>query len=641
MHKEVEFLSFGQLFQSSPCLSNELDVARTVTRLLNCLGAGTYVCVGDESDAVAGELRRIGAAAFSLPFGVLAKEKRAVEASPTSIVYIRVGSIGVTRGKLVSFCKVIEMLNARNVVIDVRGIEDDVRWNRCKSDIERVLFSSGFRRHPMCRSAMDHNSLVSSLDHLFLTFEKAVIENCKAERTVLAMRGVAVENQISLIDACRRYISDGDIVFLDKAVEGFQDVFVYGSGSGGVCLLNLSDGQKYDRDKCHNLPSILVTIDKSGKGRLKKKGLSEIGKVIGPADRIAIMRAPSKNPKQISEILREVRENIGNNMIFDDAWAIYTSEKIGRPGEMRRLSASETFPARAWQLLVCMKVPELGALDNEALAEKGLRHPWLTRSLISMGKRLNDPRQLAEHAHNVLKYALTGSAEEGAAICVAIYRIIEYVCSCEVVKKDADELLRRAGIFFHHADCRARSSLRWRISVSYAAGVLCSSLGYAELSIEWFTRCVQIPPRDVTPLIATKTVGAYLRIGLMNMSCDNREAAKHAFRSGFEVGMEVIGTDWLRVVDTIDDPNPWGMQELSQVCILTGRCARAVRYLSRGCFGGRLWHMIHDGIPTERYYIDLAYKEIGLWSERLRKTGGAGKDAFVEHLQNESVRSAV
>lgn len=206
-------------------------------------------------------------------------------------------------------------------------------------------------------------------------------------------------------------------------------------------------------------------------------------------------------------------------------------------------------------------------------------NPWLYRTLVQMGERLGDDGILARLADLVMNNTRAGSADQGAALCAAGYRILE-----QREAGGAADLIERIGAYH---DVTADPAIvaanphvqRWRISSAYLAGRLAELSGAPDDAAIWFSCAANLDWRPFSPLLATKTVGASFHAARLRLARGDENEAASFFRRGLKAALDAAASDPRDIVGTIDTPIPFGCVELAEVMDMGGQCATALSLL--------------------------------------------------------------
>jgi ubiquinone/menaquinone biosynthesis C-methylase UbiE len=206
-------------------------------------------------------------------------------------------------------------------------------------------------------------------------------------------------------------------------------------------------------------------------------------------------------------------------------------------------------------------------------------NPWLYRTLVQMGERLGDDDTLRRLAEWVSDTARPGSADQGAALCVYGYRILEQR------QANAAAPIIQAIEVYHAATGEAGTVTsnphvqRWRISLAFLAGRLSELCGAHDEALGWFSRTVELDWRCFSPILATKTVSAAFHAARLSLARDDEAGALTFFRLGLKEALEAARGDGRDIIGTIDTPITFGLTELAEVMQMGGQCATAIASL--------------------------------------------------------------
>jgi hypothetical protein len=196
-------------------------------------------------------------------------------------------------------------------------------------------------------------------------------------------------------------------------------------------------------------------------------------------------------------------------------------------------------------------------------------NPWLPASLVIMGYRASGGDVLRLLAERTLRTARPGSADQGAALCVKAYRMLE---GDSPTREAVGEIDRMIAAFDATADATPTAH-RWRISNWYVLGRLHQAVGEAARARTAYERCAALDVLVYSPLLATKTIDARYRLGALALAMGERSRAHGHFRAGVEAARAAAKADWVNVVGAAEDPLPFGLRELGEVLDAGARCA--------------------------------------------------------------------
>ncbi len=238
-------------------------------------------------------------------------------------------------------------------------------------------------------------------------------------------------------------------------------------------------------------------------------------------------------------------------------------------------------------------------------------NPWLVRSMVALGMRIARPSLLAALADHVYASARPGSADQGAALCVLLYDALSRLNhlsaqrdattfdkpleplqenqSTNIITTSAPSIARgliaKASAFDRAADATPHA-LRWRVSNWFAAGLVSEALGDQAEAMVCFRACTAIDVLAFSPLLATKTIEAWWRLGVLHSSADKLGAA-NAWRSGVREAQRVLAANnagdsqrpWLDSWGNADAPLSFAIPELMNVLDVAARCGAGMRLL--------------------------------------------------------------
>lgn len=250
--------------------------------------------------------------------------------------------------------------------------------------------------------------------------------------------------------------------------------------------------------------------------------------------------------------------------------------------------------------------PDYHDLDGYNLTafERDYHNPWLVRAMVSIGARTEHPALLRRLAERTLETAPAGSADHGAALCVLGYRLLERGDAGEVAA-----LLARIDEYHDRADGTPHA-WRWRISNQYLAGLLLLRTGDRERARRAFLVCADLDPVRFAPLLATKTVDALFRAGLLSASDGRASEARKAWTRGVEEARRVLAGDWTNVVGRTDRPVSFGLREAAQVLDMAVRCGDGLEMIEE-------WEA-RPGVAWERA-ATLNWSSQLAWTRRLER----------------------
>ncbi|GAA4926527.1 hypothetical protein [Mucilaginibacter defluvii] len=250
----------------------------------------------------------------------------------------------------------------------------------------------------------------------------------------------------------------------------------------------------------------------------------------------------------------------------------------------------------ASKFIIChfLKCVNLDSNYTSPTLPMGLSHPEVLNSMILFGKRFATPAVLNKHALEVLFVSRHLSAQEGAALCVLLYRFIELLKKGYKLSDNADAIILRITKFLEKAPIDNRSVLRWLISLSYAYGLYLHYSGDFELAEQYYLKCTTFDPLIVNPQMSSKTLLAYVSLGRYALARNDVKKAKQIFRAGLDLTEKAVKSNWVILMgNRLDRPNRFGLPELTNVLNLGAKCADALNVLSiEDADQGLIWKII-------------------------------------------------
>lgn len=223
--------------------------------------------------------------------------------------------------------------------------------------------------------------------------------------------------------------------------------------------------------------------------------------------------------------------------------------------------------------------------------DKYYDNPWLYRIMIQLGDRINDRHKLSELCKFIAVNAKQGSADQGAALCVLGYQILE---SGLVTENDVMSIINFINQYDSTHDKSNPHSVRWNISLHYIAGRLLMAIGKHKDALPTFISCAEMNPLLFSPLLATKTVSARMQASLLYLGENDLENAKEQLRLGIKQAHEALQGNWQNILGDLDNPLPFGLQEMAELLDIASQCSQLLHTLQQqGRAPGYIWDKIN------------------------------------------------
>jgi len=237
-----------------------------------------------------------------------------------------------------------------------------------------------------------------------------------------------------------------------------------------------------------------------------------------------------------------------------------------------------------WQFVVGMMNPIGGEADRDSYVHPafgaseaplvdfaaGYDNPWLYRVMVQMGERLTDDAKLARLAEYVVVNSRAGSADQGAALAVLGYRILESRAD------NVAPVLLDAMAAYYEGGGEAPHVMRWRVSLAFLAGRLSELLGDRAAAKLWYGRAANDDWRKFSNILATKAIGAAFYTGRLCLAEQDPKAAWPWFQRGVDIALQAASADHLRELGSGDGLLPFYLPELAEVIDMGSQCANAL-----------------------------------------------------------------
>ncbi len=276
---------------------------------------------------------------------------------------------------------------------------------------------------------------------------------------------------------------------------------------------------------------------------------------------------------------------------------------------------------------VSYRHPEFAVQAEQGVVPVDFGHhydnPWIYRSLVQLGQRLQNEDLLLESCLSVLQRSRLSSADFGAAACVIAYHVLK--------RRDCERLDDLRALVDAYNDCSdvGAHARRWQTSLSFVIGLLCMMAGRTEDAIRYFERTLSSEPTRFSSLLATKSVAACYWAGVLNLSSGASDRARDWFEQGVARGGDALRTIDEMSTGTVSNPLPFAFQELAEVADMTSQCAKALQLLPA-----------YPRSPA-RFWQQIDVRRFGLatWAIQLQRENSELR-AFGERVVRDHVRSS-
>lgn len=583
------------------------------------MGAGSYLCVGDEADRVVDLLRADGVLA---EIGSLSE--RPLLPSLSFDVVIVLGAPAVDwLDWLAPVLGEAHRISRVGAFLRVIASDRVLNGSSLQEECERLALQAGFDLHPSIDKVLPYESLNLAENTAWVALQKRALPDDVFSGMPWCRWRVLTRS----FEVVSQYAPEGGAVTLVGAYLGRLAKVLAASRSGltfqsypieATHRIHDPEKQSYSLEQigAEVGASQLVVLSVTGHSASLVLQLIEVAVANIDFGARMVVLFDVRQSHDVSDVLRDfITKN--NNLLIDALWGIGV---VGSPSGsaspyVSRLTADQVNDLGRHDVItyVGIKNPCWAPLQQPF---KSFSNPLLIDSMVARGRRVNDRHSLVRLAKQVLDNSASCSADFAAALCVLGYRALEDL-RCDSDLPAINSMLSDIKIWIDTV-ANEPSLVRWKVSLTFLAGLITQQIGEFERAVGWFERCSQFDPHAVTPLIGTKVVGACVWLARLNMSVHNRQAAKHYLVRGIEIANSCLATDWRDVVGPFRAPNSFALTEMTQICQLAAACASGLSLLSaEEVDEGLFWRSLGSHIWNERERLDIAYREIAAWSAGL------------------------
>lgn len=218
-------------------------------------------------------------------------------------------------------------------------------------------------------------------------------------------------------------------------------------------------------------------------------------------------------------------------------------------------------------------------------------NPWFYRVMVQLGERIIDKNILTSFCGKVARDSKAGSADQGAALCVIGYQLLE---SGNASLDDVTILIDLINKYDQAYAKTNPHAYRWAISLHYIGARLLLAIGKHNEALAAFLSCAAMDVMQFSPLLATKTISSCMYAGLILANMCNYADARKQFLHGIQEAHRVMQGDWKNIVGDLSNPLSFGLQEASEVLEIASLCAQALQALDRQQYvPGYFWERIN------------------------------------------------
>jgi hypothetical protein len=216
---------------------------------------------------------------------------------------------------------------------------------------------------------------------------------------------------------------------------------------------------------------------------------------------------------------------------------------------------------------------------NVSAFARDYANPWLVKSMVAIGMRLNNAGLLDSLRRRVWSASEGDSVDRGAALCGILYGLL---------KNDRlGELGEWRSPVERYIGIRkpAPHQRRWQVSIAYAYGLASFVRGDAGDAMRFLEAASNIDPVPYSPLLGTKTLDALFLQAVLKIGEGDGDGARVLLRKSVALtrawtsgGLKnAWHATWLNIAGREDAPHPSGLAEMG---ILFDKASRAAYMLA-------------------------------------------------------------
>jgi len=490
----------------------------------------------------------------------------------------------------------------------------DRRWHLTIRDrqwwLQRFL-DAGFRRHPLAHRVVDFDRLDSEGWQTTLVLERCPAHGAVADDPLHAADAQS-EAQVARCARCLGLIRPNELVLdvsgstgwsaamVDRGTLASRIVAVVRDEEAASRLRTSTpdarieavcdDAGLLDQDEIGGVPvggfHAVLAMGRFAAPEEARSALPSLARWVCPGGRIVL-----DLPCSASHDALETPGFLIESLAIQQDGSEDPGSGAGRQRGFVEVHPGDEAPEGSWTVVVLMRDPapcaDVPYQERDfpehlqrpgfhvANFERDLDNPWLARSMIARGLRSSNREVVAEIASRTLESARPGSSDEGAALCVLGYRLLE---SDTPDPERVDELLARIEQYQRRADDTPYAH-RWRISTEYVAGRLLMARGRMDEAYRRLRACAELDPLVFSPLLASKTVDALFHAGLIRRNAGDPEAARDHWQHALRQFEQAVKSDWLNVWGSSSKPLRFAHADLIALVDAAGRCIGALHAL--------------------------------------------------------------
>jgi 2-polyprenyl-3-methyl-5-hydroxy-6-metoxy-1,4-benzoquinol methylase len=222
--------------------------------------------------------------------------------------------------------------------------------------------------------------------------------------------------------------------------------------------------------------------------------------------------------------------------------------------------------------------------------------PWLVHALVEAPWRIRDKTALAALAHRVIAVTRSGSADMGAGLAVAGWRLLEDSGAAGVL---ANDWLKKVDAYLmlgkHSSNPHVQ---RWCVSLTYLLGRFFEARGEIPSAIDAYHHVANANVLCITPTLGTKLADSAFRAGALVFREGNDEAAVTCWQMGLNAVFRCLQADQKEFIGNEDKPFVFAMNDLVEIADGAARLAFAIRAVTANEVEDRATTARHLGAVT-------------------------------------------
>ncbi|TCM17752.1 hypothetical protein EDF56_10594 [Novosphingobium sp. PhB165] len=486
-------------------------------------------------------------------------------------------------------------------VAPYRGVDTLVLQSAGKSrdEVERALFAEGWSRHP---GGMNHAEYAAWNGHALPPLSYYCRARAGSGEGLLGLGGVEGDAVIARYAQAANHVRLGDTVLVDGAyaADGARILEALSQAATVRKVADAHSGSEGEEKGAARVdPTLRTVADRSldlvvamqpAMPRGWEARLDDYMRVLKSDGRLVLVIRSAQQPGEaLPADWPTLNAALSSRFLVESRYELtpLTQDPLGaRMIAPVPLDQASNGP---WFCVVVSANPLAGAdqaaafrhpafegveMKTATLADFGNAYdnPWLYRSMVQMGERLGNEETLTRLAEYVIANARPGSADQGAALTVYGYRVLETRAGSAV-----GALIEaiRGYVAAVGADAPPHVG-RWAISLSFLAGRLCELVGDRDEALNRYRTAAEANWQAFSPILATKAVGAAFYEARIHIANGHRDEARRALQQGVDTALHAAASSHREHMGDPARPLHFYLTELAEVIDMGSQCANAL-----------------------------------------------------------------